>query len=83
MASLPEKSPPEPDEQDGSPEVLRTPRDVRQQRRRLILWTGGILIVVVLLFVILNESFVAFIKFLIMLLIKLFIKSLDIVFSRF
>ena len=40
------------------------------------------LVVVLLLFVILNESFVAFIKFLIMLLIQLFIKSLDLVFSR-
>lgn len=63
--------------------VLRTPHDTPRQRRRLILWSGGILLIVLALFFILNESFVAFIKFLIMLLIQLFIKSLDMVFSRF
>lgn len=67
---------------DDKAHALRTPHDTRRQRRRLILWSGGVLVVVLLLFVILNESFVAFIKFLIMLLIQLFIKSLDLVFSR-
>ena len=79
MPPHPENAP----EEDGEARALRTPHDTRRQRRRLLFWSGGVVLIVLILFVILNESFVAFIKFLIMLLIQLFIKSLDLVFSRF